>query len=236
MARGGETSIRVYEGNIEKFESAQSEGVGVRIIRDGRTGFAYAGTLDPAAIDEVVAEARDNVAFGTVDEWAGPGRARRRRRDRPGALERGARRIRHRSQDRAGDGARAPGARRRPAHPRRRRQLRRLVGRARRRHHDRHPPERPGERVLRQHLDARRRERRDPDRLRVQRRASARRARCRGRRRRRREAGDAPARCHQAGEPARHGGARPVRDGAVPRHHRLDAERRERREGPQPVP
>ena len=71
VSRGGETSIRVYEGNIEKFESAQSEGVGVRIIRDGRTGFAYAGTLDPAAVDEVVAEARDNVAFGTIDEWAG---------------------------------------------------------------------------------------------------------------------------------------------------------------------
>lgn len=71
VARGGDTSIRVYEGNIEKFESAQSEGVGVRIVRDGRTGFAYAGTLDAAAIDEVVAEARDNVAFGTVDEWAG---------------------------------------------------------------------------------------------------------------------------------------------------------------------
>jgi PmbA protein len=71
VSRGGETSIRVYEGNIEKFESAQSEGVGVRIIRNGRTGFAYAGTLDTAAIDEVVSEARDNVEFGTVDEWAG---------------------------------------------------------------------------------------------------------------------------------------------------------------------
>ena len=51
--------------------SAQSEGIGVRVIRDGRTGFAYAGTLDPSAVDEVLAEARDNVAFGTVDEWAG---------------------------------------------------------------------------------------------------------------------------------------------------------------------
>ena len=45
VARGGETEIRVYEGEIENFVSAQSEGIGVRIIRDGRTGFAYAGTL-----------------------------------------------------------------------------------------------------------------------------------------------------------------------------------------------
>ena len=43
----------------------------MRVIRDGRTGFAYAGTLDPNAVDEVLAEARDNVTFGTVDEWAG---------------------------------------------------------------------------------------------------------------------------------------------------------------------
>lgn len=71
VARGGETEVRVYEGNIEHFVSAQSEGVGVRIIRDGRTGFAYAGTLDPDAVADVIAEARDNVEFGTVDEWAG---------------------------------------------------------------------------------------------------------------------------------------------------------------------
>ena len=63
--------MRVYEGEVEHFVSAQSEGIGVRIVRDGRTGFAYAGTLDPSAVDEVLAEARDNVTFGTVDEWAG---------------------------------------------------------------------------------------------------------------------------------------------------------------------
>ncbi len=71
VARGGETEIRVYEGDVEHFLSAQSEGVGIRVIRDGRTGFAYAGTLDEAAVAEVLAEARDNVQFGTVDEFAG---------------------------------------------------------------------------------------------------------------------------------------------------------------------
>ena len=71
VSRGGETEVRVYDGEVEHFVSAQSEGLGVRVIRDGRTGFAYAGTLDPSAVDEVLAEARDNVTFGTVDEWAG---------------------------------------------------------------------------------------------------------------------------------------------------------------------
>jgi len=71
VSRGGHTEVRVYQGEVEHFVSAQSEGIGVRVIRDGRTGFAYAGTLDPSAVDEVLAEARDNVTFGTVDEWAG---------------------------------------------------------------------------------------------------------------------------------------------------------------------
>ncbi len=57
VSRGGNTDVRVYQGEVEHFVSAQSEGIGVRVIRDGRTGFAYAGTLDPAAVDEVLAEA-----------------------------------------------------------------------------------------------------------------------------------------------------------------------------------
>ncbi|MEY3132009.1 MAG: hypothetical protein RLZ29_346, partial [Actinomycetota bacterium] len=71
VGRGGETSVRVYEGEVEHFVSAQSAGVGVRVIKDGRTGTAYAGTLDESAIAEVLAEARDNVQFGNPDEFAG---------------------------------------------------------------------------------------------------------------------------------------------------------------------
>ena len=71
VARERETSVRVYEGEIEHLTSAQVEGIGVRVIRDGRVGFAYAGTLDDDSVAEVLAEARDNVMFGTPDEWAG---------------------------------------------------------------------------------------------------------------------------------------------------------------------
>jgi PmbA protein len=71
VSRNAETDIRVYEGQVEHFVAAQSAGVGIRVIRDGRTGFAYAGVLDESAIGEVLAEARDNVQFGTPDEWAG---------------------------------------------------------------------------------------------------------------------------------------------------------------------
>jgi PmbA protein len=71
VAREREASVRVYEGEVEHLTSAQVEGIGVRVIKDGRVGFAYAGTLDDESVAEVLAEARDNVAFGTPDEWAG---------------------------------------------------------------------------------------------------------------------------------------------------------------------
>ena len=72
VARGHETDIRIYEGEVEHFVSAASEGVGIRVIRDGRTGFAYAGTLDADAVASVLAEARDNVEFGTCLLYTSP--------------------------------------------------------------------------------------------------------------------------------------------------------------------
>src|SRR5262245_27229974 len=71
VARSSDTSVRVYEGEVEQLAVAESLGVGVRIVRDGRQGFAYCGTFDPVALAETVAEARDNAAFGEPDEAAG---------------------------------------------------------------------------------------------------------------------------------------------------------------------
>src|SRR4029079_12825011 len=71
VSRDAETDVRIYEGEVEHFVAAQTEGVGIRVIRDGRTGFAYAGVLDESGVAEVLAEARDNGQFGTPDEWAG---------------------------------------------------------------------------------------------------------------------------------------------------------------------
>lgn len=71
VSRGGHTDIRVYQGEVEHFVSAQDQGISVRVIKDGRTGSSYAGTLDESAIVEVLAEARENAELGSVDEWAG---------------------------------------------------------------------------------------------------------------------------------------------------------------------
>ena len=66
-----ETEVRAYGGDVESFSSAESQGIGVRVIVDGKQGFAWAGTLDIAVLVETLADARDNAQFGTFDEHAG---------------------------------------------------------------------------------------------------------------------------------------------------------------------
>lgn len=63
-----ETDVRVYEGEIESLSSAESSGIGVRVIIDGRQGFAYVGNLDEQLAHEALAEARDNASFATRDD------------------------------------------------------------------------------------------------------------------------------------------------------------------------
>ena len=68
VATGRDTEIRAYEGDVESLSSAEAQGVGVRVVVDGRLGFAWAGTLDDEVLAETLAEARDNAAFATPDE------------------------------------------------------------------------------------------------------------------------------------------------------------------------
>jgi len=71
VAQGRETSVRVYEGDVEFLSSSDSAGVGVRVVRDGRLGFAWVGALGEAAAAEALREARDNARYATIDEHAG---------------------------------------------------------------------------------------------------------------------------------------------------------------------
>ena len=70
-ARGKDTSVRVFEGEIESLSSAESAGLGVRVVSQGRVGFAWVAALDEGAAAEALAEARDNAKFATVDEHGG---------------------------------------------------------------------------------------------------------------------------------------------------------------------
>lgn len=71
VVRGTDTEIRVHDGEVESLASAQSQGVGIRVIVDGRQGFAYAGSLEESVIAATLADARDNAGFATFDEFAG---------------------------------------------------------------------------------------------------------------------------------------------------------------------
>src|SRR4029450_6187930 len=71
VGRSTDTQVRVYQGEVEQLAVADSLGVGVRIVHEGRQGFAYCGTFDREALAETVSEARDNATFREHGEGAG---------------------------------------------------------------------------------------------------------------------------------------------------------------------
>jgi len=66
-----ETEVRAYEGEVESLTSAESQGIGVRVIAGGKQGYAYAGTLEGDAMEETLREARDNAGFAESDKFNG---------------------------------------------------------------------------------------------------------------------------------------------------------------------
>jgi PmbA protein len=71
VGRSTSTSVRVHGGAVESLTQATSAGIGVRVVVDGRQGFAWAGSLDDEVIAEVLAEARDNVRYAQPEPWVG---------------------------------------------------------------------------------------------------------------------------------------------------------------------
>lgn len=72
VTRGTDTEVRAYEGEVESLTSADSSGVGIRVLIGGddagsQVGFAWAGSLDPSIIAATLADARDNASFATPD-------------------------------------------------------------------------------------------------------------------------------------------------------------------------
>jgi PmbA protein len=71
VARLRDTNVRVFDGDVESLSSAQTEGVGVRVVAGRRQGFAYAGALAEESLRDALTDARDNAGFGGVDEFLG---------------------------------------------------------------------------------------------------------------------------------------------------------------------
>ena len=170
VARGDETEIRAYDGEVESLTSATSAGIGIRVVVDHRLGFAWAGSLDESVLGETLAEARDNAAFATADEHVrlavpdGVAAVAGRpvgRRSGVGA---------HHRQGGAGPGPRGPGPGRRPEDPPGRpRRLRRRVGGVGPGVDHRHPVVEPQDVGVHLGGGHRRRGRGQPDRQRLQR-------------------------------------------------------------------
>jgi PmbA protein len=70
-ARGRETDVDVFDGDVESLTIAESEGVGIRVVRAGRQGFAWCASLAPDVVADTLAEARDNARFAEPESWNG---------------------------------------------------------------------------------------------------------------------------------------------------------------------
>lgn len=67
LREGQSTSLEIREGAIENAISRGERGIGVRILRGGRVGFAYTSDLSPDGIGDCVQAARDIAAVTEPD-------------------------------------------------------------------------------------------------------------------------------------------------------------------------
>jgi PmbA protein len=61
------TEVNAFNGEVERLTSASSSGVGVRVVRDGRLGYAYTADLSDQGLSQCLAEARANLEVSTED-------------------------------------------------------------------------------------------------------------------------------------------------------------------------
>lgn len=71
VSTGRSTTVRAYNGDVESLRSGVSAAIGVRVISQGRQGFASAGSLDADVVSDTLAAARRNVTFGEPDPHQG---------------------------------------------------------------------------------------------------------------------------------------------------------------------
>lgn len=71
LGRGASTTVRAHGGEVESLTSAGSTGAGIRVVREGRVGFAHCGSIDRDVLEDTLAEARDNCRFAEPDDANG---------------------------------------------------------------------------------------------------------------------------------------------------------------------
>lgn len=63
-----QTDVTVYAGRVESLKSARTRGLGVRVVSQGRLGYAWSADLSDEAVRKTVEDARANAAVATPDE------------------------------------------------------------------------------------------------------------------------------------------------------------------------
>lgn len=69
--RSTSTRVRAYQGEVEDLTQATTGGIGIRVVVEGRQGFATAGSLDEDLVAEALEAARDNARHAAVDDANG---------------------------------------------------------------------------------------------------------------------------------------------------------------------
>jgi len=62
------TEAKALRGEVEGLEFSESRGVGVRVVRESRLGYAWAADPDADGVRDIVSRARENAALAAVDE------------------------------------------------------------------------------------------------------------------------------------------------------------------------
>jgi PmbA protein len=70
LGRSTSTEVVVYKGEIESLTQSTEEGVTVRVLRDGRVGYATLGSLDQKLVKSCVKSARENCGYASFDPYA----------------------------------------------------------------------------------------------------------------------------------------------------------------------
>src|SRR5213078_1827006 len=65
---GRRIQVKARDGGVESMSSSETRGVGVRVVAEGRLGYAYAADPSLDEVSEAVGKARTNAALATPDD------------------------------------------------------------------------------------------------------------------------------------------------------------------------
>ena len=68
LSAGNSFSVKINEQNVESFNYADSKGIGVRVIKSGKVGYAYTEKFDEETFKHIVDEAIENAKYTENDD------------------------------------------------------------------------------------------------------------------------------------------------------------------------